>query len=240
MTSVRTKMMDHRMVKMETAYRLNCGEPGEDKDVYNPLARAFANLLQTGQPFQRLVQCFVLDDRDQSSKNGQRIRWLGVFVYSAGNRVIFFPGFAYPMTEVHLVHQTEPKLSQPFQIDHFSLEADLRRWHITNEDSSKHMPGRGIRTRSLSGGYYLWFGLSISSLDVLRIVKERTLVTAQAPELDAQRRSDVFFESRENVLFPQLEFHPRAMMSDLHTAHFSIIVGNGSGTFYEENALSLP
>jgi hypothetical protein len=230
--------MPKMMVNLETKFKLDGGEPGEDKDSYNPLARALANLLQTGQPFQRLTQCFVIDDRDQSSKNSSRMRWLGVFVYSAGNRIIFFPGFTDHMTEVHKIHQTEPETRRAFQFDHFTLEPDMQRWHITNLDSTEHISG--ARTQNLGEDTYLWFGLSIASLDVLRIAKETTVVTALVPSSDAERRKIVFLDARENIVFQILEFHPDIARSDIRVAHFGIIVGRGVNKLYEGDQPGLP
>ena len=226
--------------KLEITFKLIGGEAGVDEDSYNPLSRALTNLLRTGQPFQRLTQCFIVDDRYQSVNNDMCIRWLGVFVYSAGNRIIFFPGFADPMTHIHAIHVFESRFNQSFQFDHFTLEENLQRWHVTSEDSHEHFPGRGIKTRSLGNDNYLWFGLTISNLDVLRIAKERTTVIANVPTTDARRRADILLKAREDAIFHQLEFHPHARMSGSFTSHFSVFVGNGRGNFYGGNDLGLP
>jgi hypothetical protein len=145
------------------------GSPGRDESPTNPLNRATAQLLQYGKPFPRLCMCFFKDARGT-------LRWLGVFVHSAGSRVLFFPGFADTFKEVQHGFKAKSQRNQPFDFDHVSLENDLQSWHITSARSEDHI-GKP-RTLDIGKSRVLWFGMSVADANVLRIVREETRITS--------------------------------------------------------------
>ena len=53
----------------------------------------------------------------------------------------------------------------------------------------------------------LWFGMSITLPNVLRVVNLRTEVEAHVPPTDARRRIDVVTQAREAVVFNTLLFN---------------------------------
>ena len=102
------------METLELAFEVDGARPGTDRCADNPLARATDCLFRQGRPFFRLSKCFFrgIDGR---------LRWLGIFVHSAGNRIIFFPGFAQLHKEVVGYRDDVLAWDRPFQIDHLSL-----------------------------------------------------------------------------------------------------------------------
>jgi hypothetical protein len=97
--------------------------PGFDDDPGNPFWRAVNRLFEGGQTFARITLCFFGDLARHTIHSS--LRWLGVFILSAGERVVFFPGFAVPPTEIKLFRGQSPQLlhdDKTFQLDHLSLE----------------------------------------------------------------------------------------------------------------------
>jgi len=218
---------------------MESGTEGEDKDLGNPLARALRKLFEDGQPFTRLIQCFCVDHRKEI--NNPMLRWLGVFVLSAGGRILFFPGFQSSNQYVEGFHKHAQMWKKNFNLDHLSLEKDLRRWHITSSELKGHLGGP--LTAELGPNQYLWCGLSINSLDELRIVKRETSVTAQVPESDARRRFEVFRKSRENAKFQILDWHDHIWEKDLNNDvfwHFSFVVSSSQSPIYTGDILGFP
>jgi hypothetical protein len=168
------------------AWHFAGGGNGRDESPYNPIARATRRLLQDGQPFERMTFSFF-------QSNGSPLTWIGAFVHSAGDRVLFFPGFANTHAGVEKHNGSLLTTSPAFEVDHVSLERDRKSWHLTskNRKSYENVPS----TTDLGQSRTLWFGLSISSLDVLRVLKQETTVQSGAPSSDASRRASVISES---------------------------------------------
>lgn len=206
---------------LEFTWTMDIGEDGVDDDPDNPLSRSLDCLLRTGQPLQKTALCFC----SLPGKPGEpaRLRWLGAFVYSAGERVIFFPGYAtMPDTLVGMRGPAKMWDSQ-VAVDHLSLEKNRESWHATTSRSKKRFGGP--TTLDLGEGKALWFGMSLADGTALRIAKKRTIVRAKVPPSDAQRRTDVFREAREATTFPIVTTNPATTADVSGIYHFSFIVG---------------
>jgi hypothetical protein len=227
------------MKTIKLTFKLNGGVDGIDDDPDNPLARAAANLFKSGQPYKRMIQCFCSNPLEVANNGNQTLRWFGVFVLSAGDRVIFFPGFSSPKSLVQRYQRNSLVWNQSFDFDHLSLQRDFKKWHITNYDSSEHLGSPA--TLPLGKGRILWFGLSISDFKVFRIAKEQTEISVQAPSRDANRRSDILLNSRSDAIFPILDFHSEAV-SSLNTGflHFGVIVGPKDFEKYTGTEIGIP
>jgi hypothetical protein len=210
------------------------GSAGVDSDPNNPLARALNRLLKTGKPFERLSACYF-----DPLPMARGVRWLGTFVVSDADRLIYFPG----LTETHQKTLTSKGTSSiqqyPFQLDHLSLEARRHEWHLTGKGQKPHIGS--FRTVDLGKSRVLWFGMSIASADVLRTVRTRTEVEAKVPETDGRRRSDVLIKAREGVVFNTVLFnttHRQLVIPSF--AHFSVIVGPCGFPAYDGALPGLP
>src|SRR4051794_22461777 len=72
---------------------LPLGLPGIDKDPINPVARALDRISREGKPLRKLGTVIV-----QLPVDGRLFPfWLGTFAFSAGDRLLFFPGYAKPL-----------------------------------------------------------------------------------------------------------------------------------------------
>jgi hypothetical protein len=193
------------------------GLDGSDASPANPLARALRQLLREGRPFSRLCQCYFRDLQGT-------VRWLGVFVHSAGDRVIFFPGFADTMDKIHGFKNETEMWKQDFAFDHATLESDLRTWHVTSAGSQDHL-GRPS-TLAIGDDRVLWFGLTLADASTLRIVRRETVITANVPPSDGKRRIEVFSAAREGAQFPMLLFNTEhTTLESRGLCHFAVYVG---------------
>jgi hypothetical protein len=91
----------------------DCGLPvvdGEDKSENNPLYRATSKLFKEGKPIKRLSKCFFADDSGL-------LRWIGVFVQSAGDRILFFPGISDELTNIKGIRDTKILWEESFDLE---------------------------------------------------------------------------------------------------------------------------
>ncbi len=205
------------MDTIRLTWTMPVGLAGRDASPANPLARALRQLLREGRPFSRLCQCFFRDAQGT-------VRWLGVFVHSAGDRVIFFPGFADTMDRIHGFKNETEMWKQPFAFDHATLERDLRTWHITSAGSQDHL-GRPS-TLAIGDDRVLWFGLTLADASALRVVHKETVITADVPPSDGKRRMDVFSAAREGAQFPMLLFNTEhTTPASRGLCHFAVYLG---------------
>ena len=173
------------MEVLEFTWGLNVGEDAVDEDQSNPLSRAFRALLDEGRPYRGHSLCYfqeILGGRSGLAP----LRWLGVILLSEGGRVIFFPGHNEPADWLETISASEPRTRRQFQLDHLSLEPEMKRWHFTTAQSTDHAAGG--RTPEVGNDCLLWFGLSISHESALRPVMRKTVARYPSPPSDTMRR----------------------------------------------------
>lgn len=209
------------------------GASGSDCDVYNPFARAHRNLFETGQPFERLLACY-LDPRPFAVG----LRWFGMFVISDGGRILYFPGTGDPQSLTLSSQDQDAVKTHQLEVDHFTLESNRREWHVTGNGKKGHL-GR-FRTADLGEDRTLWFGLSIGSPEILRLVRIYTEVNGQTPPADTLRRADVALKAREGIDFNVLLFDWDQQPPAPTFGHFAVIVGPPGFESYRGSNLGLP
>ena len=173
------------MDTIELSFTLDEGHAGIDDDPLNPMSRAFQALMEEGRPHRGHALCFYSAE-ERNLGNVSLLRWLGIFVLSSGERIIFFPGVSKPLSWIETTthNHTLPRTS--FNINHISLEPIQQSWHFTTANSSNHKSGG--RTRDLGQGRLGWFGLSVKSENLLRKVSSTTLAIFKSPPSDLGRR----------------------------------------------------
>lgn len=217
-------------------YKVDEGEEGVDSDPANPLSRALNQLFNAGQPLRTFANIFLTQPVSEGEENN-KLRWLGTFVLSQGNRVIFFPGLTTKKDRVELYKGERLITEQDFVIDHLSLEKDLKSWHFTSPQSKDHLGSIG--TADLGDGRRLWFGMSFSDFSVLRLTNKITSIEARSPESDSERRKKVFKESIKNDYI--IQPHPNANKTFLPGIfHLSVIAGPCGFNLYQENNHGFP
>jgi hypothetical protein len=214
-------------------WRIDEASPGRDTCQDNPLARATKNLFSNkGQPFKRINKSFFVDPSGC-------LRWMGIFVYSAGDRVLFFPGFSNK--HKNLVGYKKDSLWKDvaMELDHISLEKDHLSWHVTNSGSTEHI-GK-IFTQELSDEARFWFSLSVSSIQDLRIVKEETIVSSPTPQDDTQRRIDIFTKARESAIFNILSLNNECQsLKEPSFIVFTVLIGKPGFSVPEDTPIGIP
>lgn len=205
------------MDTLKISWKMPGGVLGTDSTGKGPFARALRQLLEEGKPFKSLSQCFFNDGSGVH-------RWLGVFVHSAGDRVLFFPGVADPVNWIRRAKSGEPVKQEPLDFDHLSLERDRETWHATSARSKEHLAGPP--TLSLGDGRAFLFGMSVANSGVLWPVMAETEVSARIHPNDSSRRADVIQRARAGRDFPMLSLntdHP--LPQSPAYLHFAVIVG---------------
>ena len=202
---------------------MDIGEDGEEKDDNNPLSRAVSRLFEDGQPFKRLSMCFCAENLESGQVN-KRLWWLGVFIHSQADRVVFFPGFKDSAKHVHTYQGNKLRWDQILDFDHITLDRNHTYTHITGPKSKGHL-GR-LPTLDLGQNRFLWFGMSLSGLDALRLIYRRTSLVMGIPSADSARRIKIFNESRQDAAFQIVQLHPDAAgVASQGFLHFSFVVG---------------
>ena len=207
------------------------GREGIDTTPENPLSRALNKLHTTGKPLSKLALSFV-----RTAEAPLDVRWFGSFSFE--KRLSFFPGFATRFDGVHISANGRRSTNTAFVTDHITLEPDLKSWHVTAPSSSDHV--RGPKTSPLGEGRYLWFGLSLSSIEELAPVYQTTEVHAKSPPADSKRRLGVMRESRDGVDFPLLSFPSRILLNSPSFLHTAIIVGPAGFPTYLDTMHHIP
>jgi hypothetical protein len=194
---------------LKLIWDMDQGSQGTDDDPSNPLSRAVNRLFgEDGQPFSGISLCFFGDLAARMPRNSP-LRWLGVFVFSAAGRVLFFPGFAIPPVGIRqfLGESLQPVVDDSaFTVDHVTLEPDRTHSHVTTQ-SRAHRPSHR-RTCPLGDDRFLWFGMSVARETELRELKAQTIITAYLPSRDSERRAKIFlracFENHAGFLAKRL------------------------------------
>lgn len=205
------------MDKIQLTWEMDYGVPGCDTDSNSPLARAVSQLFKEGKPFSNLCVCFFKD-------TSATLRWFGVFVQSAGDKVVYFPGFVKDFGQIQGFQGKNLHWNKSFAFDHMSLEKDRLKWHLTSRGSKDHLGSP--RTLMLDKNRVLWCGISVADVQVLRIVKRETKIVSDSPLGDSNRRWEIFRKAREGAKFPILSLNDEHLTPfEEGFLHFGIIVG---------------
>lgn len=214
--------MSSEIDELRFSWDIDIGIEGIDDDPINPFARALKNLLdpKNGQPLKKLGLVFT----QYPEQSTPPVRWLGTFVYSAGDRLLFFPGYNFKPDKFLAYQGPGLNHDRNLPIDHISLEKDQESWHCTSPKSKNHFGGP--RTMDLGEGRVLWLGMSIGGPDVLRPVRKRTVIKAAVAASDATRRTEIFQKAREAVSYPLIQPNrTNGAPTGPYFYHYSFIVG---------------
>lgn len=225
-----------QMDTIEVFLRLSHGSPSIDDDPSNPLSRALNQLLVEGGPFNSLSLCFYTPTNRPQMPSA---KWLGVLVHSAGNRIIFFPGFSFSSDWLRTYRGLVFQSHIAFQLDHLSLDNGFRRWHFTSPDSAHHLAAG--HTEELGEGRYLWFGMSTASLAIMREMRTETIVRAPAPSSDVERRLRSFGEAHDQGSYHGISLDPGAELQfEEGFLHFSFIASPVDASIYRGERHAIP
>src|SRR5687768_9704086 len=141
-----------KTVSQRLELELPFARQGIDHDPVNPMARALDRVFREGKPLQKVGAVMV----DLPHEVTLSPFWMVTFVFSAGNRLIFFPGYAKQFGRMVTYKGAEQIRDTHTVIDHLSLEKDRDTWHLTTPLSADHF--KGAKSLPLPGETVLWFG----------------------------------------------------------------------------------
>ncbi len=189
------------MHTIQFEFPLSIGQDGVDTSETNPLSRAFSALLASGKDHKTQTFCYLNFPGD--SNPSAHLRWLGVFIHSSGDRILFFPGLDVPIDWVETVRDGSDPVRRTFKLDHFSAEPERYKWHITSPGSNEHIPGG--RTRQADRDSYYWLGLSLQNYSSFLPAYKCTYVTHNSPPSDVGRRTSILRELEQSTNYAQVK-----------------------------------
>lgn len=95
--------------------------------------------------------------------------------------------------------------SEIHNIDHFTLEENLRKWHVMLEQRNEGVKYSTQRTRKVNNEVYLWFVMALRDVTKFEPVPRTQEYILKGTERDLLRRQKLMLESRENIEFPIME-----------------------------------
>lgn len=208
------------------------GAAGVDADSDNPLARATRTLLDSGQRIVSAIPAVLNEDAGAAF-------WLGYFVLTEASRVVFFPGIGFPVHGLRGGFSNGGgRLERDFRVDHLTLEADRRTWHLTEPSRRQHQGGG--RSLDVGDGRYMWFTFTCAGATDLRPVSARTVVKYRpvANEAEARAREGAFFAAVSNGAASPV--HLLARPPGESVLHVAIAVAAPGAPPYNGDGMPLP
>lgn len=191
------------------------------------LTRPFRKLLdRRGGPIGKFTVLFF-----QPHRTALPTHILGCLSLGESGRLIFFPG----NVELRLpwYSEGEGKVHTDLQptelLDHFTLEPDLRSWHVTTleQTGETRQPISRKFTREILDNVYYWFGLSLTGSESLQRVPSKLHRTFPIPTSDAERRVKLFWEARRDITDFAI-YPPRQQQRGTEFLHFEFVVDKRS------------
>jgi hypothetical protein len=170
------------------------------------LVRPFYKVLKEGKPMGTISYIFYQENEDYFI--------LGSFIYTK-RRLIFFPG----VTDRRLMFTSEQgdMAARNQIVDHYSLESDLRTYHLTLEGKeihgTKHPKMNTIRVKD---DMFLWMCFGIKTAEMLeKAPKTQEIRLKGFNQVDIRRRSKLIEDARGECIFnvvkvkenPETEFY---------------------------------
>jgi hypothetical protein len=135
---------------------------------------------------------------------------LGSLCYTPGGMLLFFPGYRSTFITGYTRQFTPTDRRDNFIVDHFSLEPNMQRWHISGHDGT-HLRGFGVL--SLPDDVLFWFAMTVQAASEFEPIYRRSRWTFHCPDTDSRRRHDDVLRAREDSVFNIIEC-PDATVDD--------------------------
>jgi hypothetical protein len=212
----------NKKVRQHFELELPFAQHGIDDSPINSIRRALDRIIREGKPLQKLGTVIV-----ELPVNGAVLPfWLGSFVFSAGNRLCFFPAYSKPLGRL-VKYKGDSKIGDTQTvIDHITLEKDRGSWHLTTHGSRDHFAG--APSLPASGERVLWFGLSIAFPSVLQPVRKKTTLRWEVPSTDAKRPHENIIQAITEVEHMRLRLVDDTLEKppEEHFYHYAVNVGD--------------
>src|SRR3990172_594917 len=226
------------MDTIELTLSLSHGASGVDNDPNNPLSRAFGALLADGRSHLAHTLC-LYDAAGSGSILKHDLRWLGVFVLSAGDRILLFPGLTVPIDWIDTSRRGAAPVRTDLKLHHLSAEPKTQRWHLTSPGSEDHLAGG--RLRPAAADLFFWTGLSVQGDEPFPSARKRTIISHLSPSSDVARRIGELRRLESTAQYSRVSSHVQSRR--LFTSsflHLCILVGRPSAEQYRRPEWLLP
>lgn len=200
-------------------YLVNVNLPfdfGLDADNTNPrsaLFRPWRRLAETGNPTGKVNYIFV-------QFHGQ-VWTVGSLCHSPRGLLLFFPGFEKGNVTTWMANEPASKTYKRFQVDHFSLEKTLDRWHLTNA-RSEHIGSFKVSLEQQD--LIHWFAVSVCQPSELEALCRRNRWAFPCPDTDSQRRMRDLVQSRDEAVDRLIIHEDPTITSGGSFLHFNFFV----------------
>lgn len=124
--------------------------------------------------------------------------------FSNHRKIIFFPGLTFSRV-IRSPDGRDIPDSELHNIDHFTLEENLRKWHITLKQRNDGVKYSTQRTRKVNNEVYLWFVMALRETTKFESMPRTQEYILKGSKSEIIRRQQLMFESRENIEFPIME-----------------------------------
>lgn len=193
--------MRAQIVNIELKYGLPEINPNKKSVIFRP----FDRLINSGKPTGYLTYIFLTTNEQLSTcgktkihEFGEKIstdffeksippnsiKILGCLAYSTGNKIIFYPSFTTRYLIKFKQRETPEKVIENINIDHFSLEPSLLKWHITYPNGHIY----DFTTKQVNEDVFHWFSISIKNSVKLEQSFKSNPFGYLCPVSDAERR----------------------------------------------------
>lgn len=125
----------------------------------------------------------------------ENLKILGCLCYSEGQKLLFYPSF----NSTYLTHYTDredPIRHYPkIDVNHFSLENNLKKWHVTHMDGHIH----NFKTQKINKNLIFWFGLSVQNSTELEQAYRINPFGYLCPLSDVERRRSILMNTIKHL-----------------------------------------
>jgi hypothetical protein len=163
---------------------------GPSLDENSALVKPFRNILKDGRPPDEISFVF-----HQESENDYFV--LGSFVKTIGNRILFFPGLRFSKI-VHTPTGIDLTNQESHNIDHFTLDENMNRWHVTlvqKSDLDTRYPS--LKTKKVNNNSFFWFLMAVRDPTMLEVMPKTQEYMLKGPPADMKRRFENLTKSVE-------------------------------------------
>ena len=135
---------------------------------------------------------------------------------------MFFPGVCSLKIQ-KFADDTSIK-SENLSIDHYSLEQNLRAFHISFIDKSNiEKRLRILNTKKIEDGFFLWLVMGIKSEDKLEVTPKRTTFTINTNQREIPRRINEIIRSVNKTPFNVMQLSEKSIKNKMINFEFFIV-----------------
>lgn len=175
-------------------------------------------------------------------------RLFGCLAVSGDSMLSFYPATSFPQREMGRVdgRSEDFKVIQErnwFKIDHFTLQNNLKEWHITGKDAKgKPSRFRNGTVEKLNDDLYHWFSMGVRRFRDFELLPRKYTLTKKVPEVDKVRRQEIINNSLQSNIVPGENLlnlaDGRQTSQNFSLLHFEFFIAKGDNFTASELLIS--